>query len=259
MNDAFDFSGVAVVLVMAGALLLVGGLARALHQRLLQMGIDQATDTIERLLGLLADPAPHDLTLVDEGRHPPDARGFIDGVTSAARAAGFTLLGDLEDRTLGKAMPEARTAMRGLLGDDGAIVCVAWGRPGQGNVPPVHVIELGSELQDGRFVETIAAPEMPTFDVGPAILLERLPSSTTFAALLERHRARLLELGPTTTVSDVDGAIQGSHRRVALAAAHRRTIPALVTREELQRMAGAEPAIVDQVYAELLKRQGRRR
>ena len=149
--------------------------------------------------------------------------------------------------------------MRGLLGDDGAIVCVAWGRPGQGNVPPVHVIELGSELQDGRFVETIAAPEMPTFDVGPAILLERLPSSTTFAALLERHRARLLELGPTTTVSDVDGAIQGSHRRVALAAAHRRTIPALVTREELQRMAGAEPAIVDQVYAELLKRQGRRR
>ena len=260
MTETVDFSVGLVVLVMAGALLLVAGLAKALHGRLLQMGIEEAAGAIGGLVGLLADPAPHDITLVDAGHHSDDARAFVTDVTAAAAAVGFTTLGDLEDRTITRTMPEARTAMRALLSDDGTIIVAAWGRPATPTTPPLRLLELSSELADGRFVETVVAPDLPSLDVGPWILIERHAPGTPLPSLLQRHRARLAECGgAVVAVSDVDGAIQRSHRRVARAAEFRQTIPAFVTRAELHGMAGAEPDIVDRVHALLIQRHGERR
>jgi ATP-dependent Clp protease ATP-binding subunit ClpC len=39
--------------------------------------------------------------------------------------------------------------------------------------PPLRLLELSSELADGRFVETVVAPDLPSLDVGPWILIER--------------------------------------------------------------------------------------
>ena len=269
MEGAYDFSGFLTIMAIAGGVMVVAGFLYRARQRLLVIGVQQAAVQIEGLLLRLADPAPHDVLVhaADDGRHDERWRADVRARTDDAVALGFVVLGDFEDRSLHKAMPEqALPIVRALRSDNGEIVLGITGREHQGAV--VITVELGSEVRaaqnedDVRFVETMAMGDMPMLGQGPRIDLEKLPSQTSISELVARQQTRIAAeravavLVPALTVDDV---IQRYHRRVALTAAHRASLSALITHDELSALGGAEPAVIDMVYAELVRRAADRR
>lgn len=257
-REAFDFSRIVWVLVVAVGLGLVVLLLRRARDRLLQIGVEQAADQIERVLAVLNDPAPHDLAVLSPDAWAKDRLAAIEQRLVDAAALGFTPLGDVEDRTVSRATGTA-SMMRGLVHADAVTMLTAVARPDHRGVLVV-AIECGSELSDGRFIETIAT-DAPLLDPGPRVLLLQLPASTSLPALLERHRGRVAAETADGGVSalpvgDVDAAIQRAHRRLAVTAAARAALPGGIGREELQRLAvDTDAATVDRVHAELIRRQ----
>jgi hypothetical protein len=256
-REAFDFSRIVWVLVVAAGLGLVGLLLRRARERLLQIGVEQATDQIERALAVLNDPAPHDLAVITPETWAKDRLALVEGRLAPAAGLGFVPLGDVEDRTVSRATGTA-SMMRGLVHSDGVTMLTAMARPDHSGTLLV-ALECGSELSDGRFIETIAT-DAPLLDPGPHVRLERLPSSTTLPDLLERHRARVAReaVGDVRAlpVGDVDAAIQRAHRRLAVTATARAALPGGISRDELLRLAvDTEADVVDRIHAELIRRQ----
>lgn len=266
-REAFDFSRIVWVLVVAVGLGVVGLLLRRARERLLQVGIEQAADQIERVLAVLNDPAPHDLAVISAEAWAKDRLAAVEARLGDATALGFMPLGDVEDRTVSRATGTA-SIMRGFVHDDGVTMLSAMARPREGPTrgspgdAPVVALECGSELSDDRFVETIAT-DAPLLDPGPRVLLERLPASTPLSTLLERHRARVAQAAGgevrALPVGDIDAAIQRAHRRLAVTAAARAALPGGISREELGRLAvDTDATIVDRVHAALIRRQQQR-
>jgi len=259
--ESFDVSGVLVVFGVAGVLLLIGLGLRRLQDRLLAIGVSQAADSIEGVLRLLNDPSPHDLAVVNEDAWPPEARALLAGPLEEATTLGFSVLGDVEDRSVSRAT-HARALMRGLVHADGVTMLTLIARPGPDGVL-MTAFECGTELSAGRFIETVAT-DSPLLGAGPDVLVEQLPGKTTVAGAFDRHRVRVASLvgdaSRPVPVGDIDAAIQRAHRRLALTAAGRATIPGGITRDELARLGtDSEPQIVDRVYAELQRRHRERR
>lgn len=256
-REAFDFSRIVWVLVVAGGLALVWLLLRRARDRLLDIGIGQAADQIERVLAVLNDPAPHELAVISPGAWAADRLALVEQRLADADAAGFVPFGDVEDRTVSRATGTA-SMMRGMVHTDGVTMLSALARPDHSGTLIVAV-ECGSELSNGRFVETIAT-DAPLLDPGPSVSLEQLPGSTTLQALCERHRGRVAEAAVgdvrALPIGDIDAAIQRAHRRLAVTAAARAALPGGISRTELARLAvDTDPAIVDRIHAELIRRQ----
>lgn len=256
----FDFSGVLVVLGVAGVLLLIGLGLKHLQQRLLAIGIGQAADTIEGVLRLINDPSPHDLAVVHQDAWPPEARALLEAPLTDAASLGFAVLGDVEDRTVSRTTG-TRALMRGLVHEDGVTMLTTIARPGPDGALKV-ALECGTELSSGRFVETIVA-DTPLLGAGPDVLIEQLPVSTTVTTLFHQHQGRVASLLDDSSrpvpVGDIDAAIQRAHRRLAVTAAARAAIPGGITRDELERLGtDSEPKIVDRIWAELRRRHASR-
>ena len=256
-GEAFDFSGIVWVIVVVAGLGVLWLLLRRARDRLLEIGIGQAADQIERVLAVLNDPAPHDIAVISAGGWVPERLALVEQRLTDAGALGFTLLGDVEDRTVSRATGTA-SMMRGLVHQDGITMLSVLARPDHHGTLVV-AIECGSELSDGRFVETIAT-DAPLLDPGPSVLLEQLSASTSLPTLLEHHRARIASDATGTSqplpVGDIDAAIQRAHRRLAVTAAARAALPGGISRAELERLAvDTDAAIVARVHAELIRRQ----
>jgi hypothetical protein len=267
-REAFDFSRIVWVLVVAVGLGVVGLLLRRARDGLLRIGIEQTAEKLERVLAVLNDPAPHDLAVVSPDAWTKEHLAAIEARLGDARALGFRLLGDIEDRTVSRAVGTAAT-VRDFVHDDGITMLSAMVRPreeaahGSAALAPAVALECGSELSDERFVETIAT-DAPLLDPGPRVLVERLPASTPLSALLERHRARVAQVvgGDVRAlpVGDIDAAIQRAHRRLAVTAAARAALPGGISREELGRLAvDTDATVVDRLHAALIRRQQQRR
>jgi hypothetical protein len=256
-REAFDFSRIVWVFVVAVGLGVVGLLLRRARERLLQIGIEQAADQIERVLAVLNDPAPHDLAVISADAWAKDRLAAVEARLGDATALGFMPLGDVEDRSVSRATGTP-SMMRGLVHGDGVTMLSAVARPDHTGALIV-ALECSSELSDDRFIETIAT-DAPLLDPGPQVLLEKLPSSTSLLDLLERHRTRVAgeAVGGVQAlpVGDVDAAIQRAHRRLVVTATARAGLPGGISRDELLRLAtDTDDGVVDRVHAELIRRQ----
>lgn len=246
------FSLVGVIIAVA----VIVTLYRRLKAKVLDVGIAQAALEVERQIAIVADPALHDYAIVDETAHHADAIAFVAEQTAAAAALGFRRVGDLEDRTLTAAHPEARTPLRMLLADDGVVVGVGV-RPAQPEMAALPVIEVSAELQDGRFLTWVIMRDVPQLDTAPEIERIRLDEGTALADAVEQLRTRIRAgtTSPVVVPADIDALIQRAHRHHSLEAQARAHLPAGVTRDELARLSKAPPDIVDRVFSILVARK----
>lgn len=115
------------------------------------------------------------------------------------------------------------------------LVLGQWRRP--------KVIELQSELSDGRFVITNNTADLDPFDGGPDFLSESFPANTPASTLLEYHRSVLAELranDPGVAVvrmPDFDALVASEARQQALKSRYRREV-GLATDAELRAILG---------------------
>lgn len=265
-----DWSGSSVGIAVVVVAVVLGAVALAFkraHARLLQIGIEQAAIAIEKAISVLNDPAPHDFAILSDHRYDDDVAGgestraFVDDKTAALQALGFRVLGDIEDRTVSAAQG-LPAILRAFVSDDGTVLAAVFTRPGpvgtDGEAGPlVKIVEFSSARGDDRFIETVAGSDAPMLDVGPQIDVKRLPESTSPEDLLREHLQRRGD--GCDRVADLDGAIQQAHRRQAVVAAARASIPGGITRAELNMLnAGTDDSIVSAVY-EVLQRRAKER
>jgi hypothetical protein len=260
-NASWVLWSIVVVVLVIGVI--VRRLWRRVKERLVDLGLVQIADRIEAVLAVLNDPAPHDLAVVSPERWPAPQRTLVEQRLVDAAAAGFSPLGDVEDRTVAKATG-AWSTMRALVHADGCTTLTAVARPNQAGAL-IAAIECGSELSDGRFIETIATDE-PLLDAGPMVVLTKLPASTSVPMVAARHAEVVQQLREgaasvvAVPVNDIDGLIQRAHRRLMATAAARAAVPGGISRAELASLAhGVEPALIDRLHQELIRREQARR
>jgi hypothetical protein len=265
-SGPFDVSWIVWAIVVVAVVVVVVGvrrLWRRVRARLIDLGVMQLADRIEAVLTLVNDPAPHDLAVITPDHWPAPQRELVEARLAAAADVGFLPLGDIEDRTVVKATG-AWATMRALVHTDGRTTLTAVARPNPTGTL-IASIECGSELSDGRFVETIATDE-PVLNPGPSVILTRVPASTSVAELCAKHDVMVREaLGAgvveggvvsVLSVDDIDGLIQRGHRRLASTAAARAAVPGGISRDELTSLApGVDPGLLDRLHQELIRRQ----
>jgi hypothetical protein len=269
MSDAFDFSGLWWVLVVAGVLLGGALFVKAIARRLTVLGILKAADEIEKILAVVADPTPHDLVPVEPTAHADSVRALVEQASGTLAGLGFTPLGDLEDRTVSRVLAPLRQVTRHLVSGDGTVQAGILGRAAElgaqlGSAPAFFGVELSSGLTDGTFIETRAATDAPELDMPAHVRLERHPADTPLPELLALHQQRLQAAldeargrDPTADVvrvGDLEALIQRIHRFHTRIADARAGIPAGITPPELARMAPTEPGITDLLHHELKTR-----
>jgi hypothetical protein len=257
-SGSLDMSWIVWSIVAVVVIVVVWRLWRRVQARFIELGVVQIADRIEAVLALVNDPAPHDLAVISPDHWPAPQLMRVNERLAAAADVGFVHLGDIEDRTVVKATG-AWATMRALVQRDGRTTLTAVARPNPAGTL-ITSIECGSELSDGRFVETIATDE-PLLQPGPFVVLTKVPASTSVADLRARHedvvREAVGEGGVVSVlpIADIDGLIQRGHRRLASTAAARAKLPGGISRDELASLApGVDPELVDRLHAELIRR-----
>ncbi len=210
----------------------------------------------------------HEYERVEPSAFPFADLAFYDRVERQLAAHGFRCLGNVEDVTLTRVYPETRTFVR-LFVDDAALIRAAAFhlRPRGGlvglfsaiGVLPrhVHVVELVSEVPQGRFLVTAPTRGLDRLDPPPEALVDRLPPETGIEALVTHHRRRLQEHLRThatrtpVAMESLDAVIASVQRGHVAASRHRQKIGRL-SKDELERMTGEplddeEAALLDEV------------
>ena len=121
------------------------------------------------------------------------------------------------------------------------------------------IVEIGTELADGRFVVTLILPPLPELDHAPAVLRTNFPPGTALAVAVASHRQRVEtvvnEGAVVIATRTIDDIIQGAHRRHTLEVQARAHLPAGISLQELERLSGAKPEIAARVHAILVQRR----
>lgn len=190
---------------------------------------------------------------------------YYDRVQAELEAAGFKKLRDIEDLTLSRVYPDARTFVRVMV-DDGALIRAGafhlrsrGGLVGLfsalGVIPRhVHVLELVTEVPRGHFLVTTPTRGLDRLDPPPEAKVERMPPGTPVAELIAHHRKRIqehLRAHPAQTpveVGSYEAVMASVQRSHVVASRHRQKIGRL-SKDELERMTGAP---IGEEEAELL-------
>ncbi len=122
-----------------------------------------------------------------------------------------------------------------------------------------HSVEFSSEMSDGRFFSSSNAAAAEKIGM-PAELDRRFhPTNTPWPRLLAEHRARLTAAtadgAGVTTARGIDDLEARFDRENALKRAHRERI-GWITREELLKMSGGNPAIADAIHVAIRTQLG---
>jgi hypothetical protein len=217
-------------------------------------------DELDALFG-----GEHEYRHVVPGDFPFADVAYYDRVQAELEHHGFRKLDDLEDLTLSRVYPDARTFVRVMV-DDGALIRAGvfhlrsrGGLVGLfstlGVIPRhVHVIELVTEVPRGKFLCTTPTRGLDRLDPPPEADVERLPPGTPVAALVAHHRRRIqehLRAHPAQTpveVATIDAVMASVQRGHVVASRHRQKIGRL-SKDELERMTGTP---IGEEEAELL-------
>jgi len=196
---------------------------------------------------------PHEFRQVRPDEFPHISTAHYDECEGWLTAHGFKKLGDLEDLTLTKVYPYARTYLRVFISNDGSVAAACFDINPQGwwklakwfRLMPqnLRTLEFESEFVNGAFLRTSNALGKQLLDEPPAISQNPFADTTPWQELLEFHRDtignwRQADEGFTprlfTTLDDVLGM---QHREQEITNAWRKEI-GYVKPEEMKRMAG---------------------
>ena len=208
--------------------------------------------------------AEHEYQPATLGENSDADHSFYDRLAMDLERRNYRRVGDVEDLTLSRVYPHMRTLLRVFI-DDGQMISVVGYefRPRgpmvaalqllRASMRRVRVIELTSEATNGRALITANTRGLDRLDASPQVSLERMDPSTAVAALLTRHRERLIETSrrdatwvpvPMASLQDAMASRQRSHGR---AARHRRAQGRL-SRDELERIKGSPLAPLDEEF-----------
>lgn len=183
-----------------------------------------ARKTLEQSEALFS--GTHEFVSVDPSRFDWLDQGYYDDTRFRLEAEGFRCLGDVEDLTLTEQHPNMRTFIRVMSGDRGQVTVgiyqvkltglmavFQW----IGLIPRrARVLELESELSDGRFLVTNNTKDVDTTPGPAAIEMEQHPLPTRRDTLLARHRERLraaiAQGAEVVRVDSLNQAIAGQDR-----------------------------------------------
>jgi hypothetical protein len=216
---------------------------------------------------------PHDYAQVSPSGFPDADQAYYQAATSELQGLGMRHLTDLEDLTLSRVYPTNRTFLRVFVDDAGLIRAVVYHmRPRGGmvallqlvHVLPRHirVIELVSEIPEGKFLSTSNTAGIDRLQHAPAVEIERLATSTSVRAVVERHRERVAgrlrqhpEYSPVE-MGSYESVMASVQRNNVVMARHRAQMKGL-SRDELETIAGRPLTATDEEF--LREIQGRSR
>lgn len=236
------------------------------HRTALRRGARRMQQTVDALYG-----GAHQRRLSSLDRFPRLDRGFYEAATARLQAAGFVMLGDIEDLTV-NALPVTRpTILRVLRSADGITTAAIYESVMrgvaallvrlQGGPWRAQVVELETVLDDGTFLGTGNAFAAAAIDQPPQIRVLHLPPGTTVDELLARHAERLREAlaavpgvapVPVTTLEE---ALHHQDRSEEIKAAFRRARGGGLSGEEIVRTAMPGQEAVARQLAEEMQRQ----
>ncbi len=184
-----------LLLLVLGALAL-GAASEAWARRSARRGAREILETNRALYS-----GTHDFVGVDPSRFGWLDLRFYDRLRSVLEQQGFRFLGDVEDVTVTQQTPSLRTFLRAMAGDHGRVIAGFYQVRARGatallqwlGILPrrLEVLDLESELADGRWIATSNTEAIDTTPVPDAVDLLRLPLATPPEVVLERHRERL--------------------------------------------------------------------
>jgi len=190
-------------------------------------------------------------------------------------ARGFTLLADVEDRTITETPGTVLSAImvRTMASRDGTVMCALY-HPHIRTFAlrallwllrklPGKVTDMETECTDGSFVVTTNAVSAAAFDSPPLIVTEYVPMKTAPLDVYARHTQRVAEhlAGrpgvQARSITSHDEMIASQNRMNALKAAYRGEVGG-VTRAELERLSTFGKGLAGDVHAAVVQEQMRR-
>jgi len=212
---------------------------------------------------------PHELVRVSPAAFPEADLEFYDRARRELEGRNYRWLADVEDLTMTRIYPQNRTFLRLFIDGGGMIRASAYHLHPRGVVVSLlqlvqlfprhmHVIELVSEIQ-GTFLVTSNTHGVDRLEPPPEAKIERLPLTSTIAAVIARHEARITELlkahpeRAPVSLESYEDVLASMARAHVVMAKHRQKVGGL-SRDELERLKGrplsaAEEAFLREVQA----------
>jgi hypothetical protein len=208
---------------------------------------------------------PHEYRTVEPEEFPELDIDFYERSLAWFKANGFRSLGDREDLTVTRTLPQNRTFIRSTVSADGTVLAAAYHlrirTPGFSS--DSRTIEFSTEFSDGTYLTTSNALTTARTRPIPGIRTSRYPAASPADELLRIHLGGLAERIQSQTalratpVHTLDEFIEVLHRMESLQAAYKREtgfVSAADMREARGRELNAhELAIVEEI--EKLKAQ----
>jgi hypothetical protein len=209
--------------------LVVGGIGTLLTDFLAYLQFKKkgrlAAQNIRKNAKILYSSEDHQFRLVSPDEFPTLDHDFYNQYRTWLESREFQFVGDGENVTVSQALPNMRTFVRCLIGDNGTICC-GLRHVKTGSFPmDKKIVGFETELSDGTFLITnnLGNHRIETF---PGIDLKQMPFATHPDTQLQTHRDRVaaaldVRSGVTPTIlRTMDDIIQIHHKRHAIIAKH---------------------------------------
>lgn len=182
---------------------------------------------------------------------------WYDQLTRALEAHGFVLAGDIATVRTDLPAPKQLGISRKFLATDGVTRVDAFQMAAAKPKPPVQVVVLKSEFENGRYLSTSNAVlkwNLPDF-----IDAELLPPQTPIEELAERHAVRLAAYLKTGSASAMRlnslAELLAAEERERVRTRRFRQEQGIPSRVELERL-GAAPDFAARVHAQMCRLKG---
>lgn len=193
----------------------------------------------------------------DLSTSPADWRQWYDQVARALESRGFVLAGDIATVRTDLPAPKQLGISRKLLAANGVTRVDAFQLEAAKPKPPVQVVVLKSEFENGRYLSTSNAVlkwNLPDF-----IDAELLPPQSPVDALAERHGVRLAAYRETNSAPAVRlnslAELLAAEERERVRTRRFRQDQAIPSQVELERL-GAAPGFAALVHAQMCRLKG---
>jgi|GEM_PF-1502389 len=178
-----------------------------------------AKETSRNIQQAVYSGAVQEFRLVNAADYPGLDHYFYDQTQLSFEGNGFRTLGDLENVTLTKVLPNSRKFRRAMVGPNGDIVAsIIHIKSRVANKPDRRLVELQSELSDGSYINTNNSSNATISRSEPRLTHVLCASQTSFEEMIRIHRdarAGVLVSRPTikiTCVENVDDYIHLQQR-----------------------------------------------
>lgn len=250
----------AILIILIGVLIIV---LHRIHNR--KFGPEkQAGEIIDHMKDIYS--TVHEFRRVELSQYPELDHDFYNFMTKCFEENGFTWVGDYEDTTMRKKMPNQRACLRTLRSHDGYIVVAVYDIKMKGLMRLLQIIgflpkdlrtiDLETEFRNGTFLATSTAT-MAKITTPPSIASVFFPQKTHPEELIEAHLKVLRNwmesdsgFQPIPLLSEQ--AIFDSQERMQILKNEYRRRSGWITDEEIRTIAGEKLTYAGEIVIEEL-------